>query len=152
MNFWERLERIADGRDGLRHPFYERWNRGELLRDELARYSGQYRHAVEALADGSASAAASADGETRAQLEAHAEEEESHVPLWDRFVDEVGGDRAADPAPETQICADSWTGQGRSTDEALAALYAIESAQARIATVKLDGLTEHYGVDRGPGT
>ena len=42
----------ARGRwDTLRHPFYQRWERGELRRDELALYSGQYRHAVVALAD-----------------------------------------------------------------------------------------------------
>jgi pyrroloquinoline-quinone synthase len=152
MNFWDRFERVADDWDVLRHPFYERWNRGELLRDELARYSGQYRHAVVALADASARAAEGADESVRPHLTEHAEEEASHVALWDQFVDEVGGDAQAEPTAETQVCAEAWLGQDRSTPEALAALYAIESAQPRIATVKRDGLIAHYGVDAGRGT
>jgi pyrroloquinoline-quinone synthase len=152
MSFWDRFERIADDWNVLRHPFYERWNEGELLRDELARYSGQYRHAVEALADASAKAADGADESVRPQLEEHAAEEASHVPLWDQFVEEVGGDSDAEPTLETQVCADAWVGEGRSTDEALAALYAIESAQPAIATIKRDGLIRHYGVEPGRGT
>jgi pyrroloquinoline-quinone synthase len=152
MSFWDRAERIADDWNVLRHPFYERWNDGELLREELARYSGQYRHAVKALADASAKAAEGADEPVREQLEEHAEEEASHVELWDEFVDEVGGDAGADPVLETQICANAWIGEGRSTEESLAALYVIESAQPAIADVKRDGLLTHYGVEPGPGT
>src|SRR4051794_41769337 len=100
MTFWDRFARIADDWNVLKHPFYERWNRGELLRDELARYSGQYRHAVVALADASASAAAGADESVRPQLAAHAEEEAGHGPIWDPVVDEagVGGGGAATAA------------------------------------------------------
>ena len=57
----------------LRHPFYTRWERGELTRDELAFYAGEYRHAVAALAE-----AASAAGDAE-----HAREEADHVALWD---------------------------------------------------------------------
>jgi pyrroloquinoline-quinone synthase len=152
MTFWERLERIADDWDVLRHPFYERWTRGELLRDELARYSGQYRHAVEALADASAEAAEGAEDGTREHLRDHAAEERDHVELWDGFVDAVGGDTAAAPVPETEICTAAWVGRDRSTPAALTALYAIESAQPRISAVKRDGLIEHYGVEPGRGT
>ena len=47
---WERIERSRERWDVLRHPFYKRWSAGELSAEELARYSGQYRHAVEAIA------------------------------------------------------------------------------------------------------
>src|SRR5436309_4236765 len=62
--------------DVLKHPFYERWECGELTRDELAFYAGEYRHAVVALAR---AAAATGDGE-------HAQEEAEHVALWDEFA------------------------------------------------------------------
>jgi pyrroloquinoline-quinone synthase len=152
MSFWDRLARVADDWDVLRHPFYERWNRGELLRDELARYSGQYRHAVVALADASAAAADGADESVRPHLTEHAEEEASHVELWDKFVDATGGDTDAEPTPETQVCAEAWVGRDRSTAEALTALYAIEAAQPRIADVKYEGLVAHYGFEPGSGT
>ena len=68
MNFWTRLEQIAEQRSVLRHPFYVRWSEGTLTRAELARYSGQYRHAVVALAAAAEAAARSpeADGDSPA--------------------------------------------------------------------------------------
>src|SRR4029450_9042212 len=45
-----RLDEARRRRYILEHPFYTRWERGELTRDELADYAGEYRHAVVALA------------------------------------------------------------------------------------------------------
>ena len=45
----------------LEHSFYRRWSAGELSRRELAVYAGEYRHAVQALADGLARTAHGAD-------------------------------------------------------------------------------------------
>ena len=39
MDFFERLEPIQKRWDVLRHPFYRRWERGELTGDELAYYA-----------------------------------------------------------------------------------------------------------------
>lgn len=47
---WERIEEVRARHNVLEHPFYVRWSAGELTREELARYAGQYRHATEALA------------------------------------------------------------------------------------------------------
>src|SRR3954463_3197016 len=65
MDLWTRLEDARDRCNGLEHPFYQRWSRGELARDELAAYAGQYRHAVEALAEAAAGAAREAPPELR---------------------------------------------------------------------------------------
>jgi pyrroloquinoline-quinone synthase len=151
MDFWSRFEALADEHNVLRHQFYVRWSAGELSVSELADYSGQYRHAVVALAQASASAAAGADGELRLELEAHAHEEASHVELWDRFVDAVGGQRAAPPRPETVACASAWSGgNGRGLLPTLVALYAIESAQPQISRTKREGLASHYGIEGPP--
>ena len=77
--------------DVLQHPFYTRWSAGELTAAELARYSGQYRHAVAAIAELSSEVA----GELpeRPDLAEHADEERAHVELWDGFVAAVGGER-----------------------------------------------------------
>ena len=96
---WERIERSRERWDVLRHPFYRRWSDGELSAEELARYSGQYRHAVEAIATMS-TAAADALPE-RPELRRHAAEELGHVRLWDGFVEACGGDAADAPTPET---------------------------------------------------
>src|SRR5438046_3761378 len=70
---WSRLEDARERWNVLRHPFYRRWSAGELSAEELARYSGQYRHAVEAIAGLSEAAAEAAVD--RPELCAHAEEE-----------------------------------------------------------------------------
>jgi pyrroloquinoline-quinone synthase len=152
MTFWDRLETVKTDNDVLEHPFYVRWSNGELSSEELAAYSGQYRHAVVALAAASRNAAPAADGDLREHLEDHAAEETAHIELWDRFVDATGGDSGAEPTAETELCAAAWAGAGRNPHATLAALYAIESAQPQISSIKQQGLVELYGYDEGPAT
>jgi pyrroloquinoline-quinone synthase len=150
MDFWARFDAIASQHNVLDHQFYVRWSAGELSHEELADYSGQYRHAVVALAQASANAAAAAAGDERTELVAHAAEEAAHVELWDRFVDAVGGERDAAPLPETVACAVAWSGrEDRELLPTLVALYAIEAAQPQISRTKREGLAAHYAVD-GP--
>ena len=134
-DFFARVEQVRQRWNVLAHPFYERWSRGELAPAELAFYAGQYRHAVVALADATAST-----GD-----DAHAEEERRHVELWDRFVHAVGGDTDATPTPQTAECVAAWADDQRDRPATLAALYAIESAQPAISETKRTGLVEHYG-------
>jgi pyrroloquinoline-quinone synthase len=138
-NFFAQVDEVRTRWDVLRHPFYERWSRGELAPDELAFYAGQYRHAVVALADASAHA-----GDDR-----HAEVERSHVALWDGFLDFVGGSVDAVPTPETAACAAVWADARRDPAATLATLYAIEAAQPAISETKRAGLIEHYGATPG---
>ncbi|HEX2096807.1 MAG TPA: iron-containing redox enzyme family protein [Solirubrobacterales bacterium] len=147
---WQRIEQARARWNVLEHPFYQRWSMGELSREELAVYSGQYRHATAAIARLSASVAESAPEAERAELRRHAEEEEAHIALWDGFVEAVGGEVAAIPTPETKECVDRWTAGGDRLAQ-LVRLYAIESGQPAISKTKREGLAEHYGVEDGPG-
>ena len=151
MDLWSRLDEVHTRFDVLEHPFYQRWSRGELSREDLAVYAGEYRHAVVALAEASAGAARTADAADRAALAAHAGEEAAHIGLWDDFA-QAAGTVAAEPAPETRACARSWAGEHRELLGHLAALYAIESAQPAISRVKAAGLRDHYGFEAGPAT
>jgi pyrroloquinoline-quinone synthase len=148
---WERIEESRARHNVLEHPFYVRWSAGELSREELATYAGQYRHATEALARLCSQAAETAPDEHRAEIEAHAAEEETHVGLWDDFVDAVGGEIGAEPTPETMECVLTWTAPDAYLEQ-LARLYAIESGQPEIARVKREGLTRFYGINGGPGS
>src|SRR2546421_1734144 len=153
MDLWTQLEQARSRWNVLEHPFYRRWSRGELAREELAAYAGQYRHAVCALADAAAGAARAAGPGLRPQLEAHAAEEADHVTLWDDFTRAIGGNTAADPHPETVACAPAWSGDGRrDLLPSLVALYAIESGQPAIADTKRRGLRRFYGCETGPAT
>ena len=133
MILFERLAEAQERWNVLRHPFYARWERGELNTEELAYYAGEYRHAVVALAR--QAQAAGAD---------HAAEEAAHVDLWDDFAAALAADLDRAPRAETTECSDAWSGGGDRL-ERLAILYAIESAQPAISETKLTGLVEHYG-------
>jgi pyrroloquinoline-quinone synthase len=133
MDLCELIDEARERWNVLRHPFYTRWERGDLTRDELAFYAGEYRHAVVALAE-----AASAAGDAE-----HAREEAEHVALWDAFADALDAPLEREPTPETSACARAWSRPDRL--EALAVLYAVESSQPAIAETKLRGLVEHYG-------
>ena len=148
---WDRIEAARSRWNVLEHPFYQRWSAGELSADELADYSGQYRHAVEAIADLSAYTARELPEE--AELKDHTREEAEHVALWDGFVEAVSGRPDAEPTAETAECVEVWT-RADGAVAALARLYAIESGQPEISRTKLEGLAAHaqYGVDEGPGT
>src|SRR5437868_10444792 len=99
----------------LEHPFYTRWEQGELTRDELSRYAGEYRHAVVALARAARTA------------RMHADEEAEHIGLWDDFASELDASEKHEPLPQTRCCATAWSA-GEDEAGAAAILYAIEAA------------------------
>ncbi len=150
MNILARLDQTRSACNVLEHPFYQRWSAGELSAGELECYAGEYRHAVLALAEASALAAAQAGPALASELSAHAAEEAAHVELWDDFARATGTRDANAPLPETQACMRAWTA-GESLLEHLAVLYAIEAGQPEISKTKIEGLTEHYGYEaEGP--
>lgn len=138
MNLIERLDESRRRCNVLEHPFYVRWERGELTREELRDYAGQYRHAVAALAQTAAVAAEVSGPE-------HAAEEAAHIDLWDDFAAAVGAD-PKQALPETAQCVETWT-SAETPLEAVAVLYAIEAGQPEISQTKLKGLVEHYGLE-----
>jgi pyrroloquinoline-quinone synthase len=141
MQLLERIDEARERWNVLRHPFYVRWERGELSREELGFYAGEYRHAVVALAQ---AAAASRD-------EPHAREEREHVALWDDFAAALAAPTVREPLAETETCADAWSPEDEL--EALAVLSAVEAARPAISETKLRGLVDHYGFQAGtPGT
>jgi pyrroloquinoline-quinone synthase len=144
MNLISRLDDARRRRNILEHPFYTRWERGELTPEELAAYAAEYRHAVVALA-GAAEDAAPLAGH------GHADEERSHVALWDEFAAACEAEERG-PNAETERCAAAWTSAADPL-EALAILYAIEAGQPEVSQTKLEGLVEHYGFEEaGAGT
>jgi pyrroloquinoline-quinone synthase len=148
---WERIEESRARHNVLEHPFYVRWSAGELSREELARYAGQYRHATEALARLCRQAAESAPEEHREEIEAHADEEAAHVGLWDGFIEAAGGEIGAEPTAETAECVTAWAAPDGYLAE-LARMYAIESGQPEISRIKREGLSRFYGIDGGAGS
>src|SRR5580765_6740957 len=133
MDLFAEIDALREHWNVLRHPFYTRWEHGELSRGELAFYAGEYRHAVVALAD-----AAEASGDA-----GHAQEERDHVALWDDFAAALEAPLDREPTAGTRECAEAWAPGDKL--ESLAVLYAVESGQPAISETKLRGLVSHYG-------
>jgi pyrroloquinoline-quinone synthase len=155
MDVLARLDETRDAINVLEHPFYQRWSAGQLSAGELSCYTREYRHAVIALAEASAHAAAKAGPRHREGLRRHAAEESSHVALWDRFAESSGAGGSAqgnEALLQTRACVQAWTA-GEDVLEHLAVLYAVEASQPEISRTKLDGLRSHYGYsEEGPAT
>ncbi|HEU6446496.1 MAG TPA: iron-containing redox enzyme family protein [Gaiellaceae bacterium] len=139
MELIERLDAARRRWNVLEHPFYRRWECGELSRKELTAYAGEYRHAVVALAGAAEQAAPLAGPE-------HAEEERAHVDLWDDFARAVDAESGPARLAGTAECATAWTSAADPV-EALGILYAVEAGQPDVSRTKLEGLVEHYGFD-----
>ena len=145
MQLIERLDAARRRWNVLEHPFYRRWERGDLRREELTAYAGEYRHAVVALA-GAAEQASPITGSE------HAHEERTHVDLWDDFGRAVDAEPGPARLAGTLTCASAWTSAADPL-EALGILYAIEAGQPDVSETKLDGLVCHYGFEQdGPAT
>lgn len=139
---------LTISRNLLEHSFYKRWLAGTLTQDELRDYAGQYAHVVRAL-PGWLRRAAEQAGEEAARLERHADEEEDHVRLWERFAAELGVQPAelAAAAPNTATRSLLERTERLSAGRAgVAVAWAVESQSAPVSREKLVGLRAHYGI------
>ena len=143
----------------LKHPFYQAWTEGRLSLDTLRSYARQYFHHVEAFPRAvSAVHSACPDRDGRRMLAENLAEEEGieagkqdHATLWLMFAGGLGesedGVRAQTLNPETQALIDTFRRLSRkSYASGLGALYAYESQFPGVASAKIEGLTDRYGI------
>ena len=143
----------------LKHPFYQAWTEGRLPLDTLRDYARQYFHHVEAFPRAvSAVHSACEDREGRRMLAENLAEEEGleagkqdHATLWLMFAYGLGEDEAAVRSQalnsETQALIDTFRRLSRrSYASGLGALYAYESQFPGVASAKIEGLVERYGI------
>lgn len=135
----------------LAHPFYRRWEAGQLERVELAGYAAQYRHFEQALPAVLEAVARRLDpGPARDGVQANLDDERAvpapHVELFDSFARAVGAQPAA-PGAATAALVDLHRRLAVSDAlAALAALAAYEVQAPEIASSKAAGLRAHYGL------
>jgi len=143
----------------LSHPFYQAWTEGRLPLATLADYSRQYFHHVEAFPRAvSAVHSACPDRDGRRMLAENLAEEEGieagkqdHATLWLLFAAGLGADEAAvraqDLNPETQALIDTFRKLSHQSYAAgLGALYAYETQFPGVASAKIEGLIDRYGI------
>lgn len=145
------LERAVEGRRLLDHPFYRRWESGDLKAGELAGYAGQYRHFEQHLPVALAGVSELLpEGRARSLVEANLADELdgtlTHLELFDHFAAEV--DSSADPAGPavTELIATYDRARALGAGAGLAAIAAYEIQAGAVAVTKSIGLRVHYGV------
>ncbi|MEA3081449.1 MAG: pyrroloquinoline-quinone synthase [Sphingomonadales bacterium] len=150
--------RVAD-RAMLKHPFYQAWTEGRLPLDTLGDYARQYFHHVEAFPRAvSAVHSICPDRDGRRMLAENLAEEEGieagkqdHASLWLRFACGLGETEEAVRGEklngETQALIDTFRRLSRQSYAAgLGALYAYESQFPGVASAKIEGLIDRYGI------
>ncbi len=143
----------------LKHPFYQAWTEGRLPLDTLRAYARQYFHHVEAFPRAvSAVHSACPDRDGRRMLAENLAEEEGieagkqdHASLWLMFACGLGesekGVRGQALNRETRALIDTFRRLSRrSYASGLGALYAYESQFPGVASAKIEGLVERYGI------
>lgn len=144
----------------LKHPFYRAWTEGRLPIETLRAYARQYFHHVEAFPRAvSAVHSVCPDRDGRRMLAENLAEEEGieagkqdHATLWLMFAAGLGeseeGVRSQDLNAETRALIDTFRRlSGQSYAAGLGALYAYESQFPGVASAKIEGLIDRYGVE-----
>ncbi|MGA2837178.1 MAG: iron-containing redox enzyme family protein [Acidimicrobiales bacterium] len=141
----------------LTHPFYRRWEAGELSSAELAEYAVHYRAFEAALPEVLATVVdeLTADGRTAAadmvarNLADELGRPDSHLTLFDGFAAALpDAPRATGPGAAARSLVDVYLSlAAESPVAALAGLAAYESQASEIAATKGDGLRRWYGMD-----
>ncbi len=144
----------------LKHPFYQAWTEGRLSLDTLRSYARQYFHHVEAFPRAvSAVHSACPDGRGRRMLAENLAEEEGieagkqdHATLWLMFACGLGETeksvREQELNTETQALIDTFRKLAHQSYAAgLGALYAYESQFPGVASAKIEGLIDRYGIE-----
>ena len=143
----------------LKHPFYQAWTEGRLPIETLRAYARQYFHHVEAFPRAvSAVHSACPDRDARRMLAENLAEEEGieagkqdHASLWLMFACGLGENedevRGQDLNSETTALIDTFSRLSRQSYAAgLGALYAYESQFPGVASAKIEGLIDRYGI------
>jgi pyrroloquinoline-quinone synthase len=158
MDLLQRIDELIAERHLLTHPFYTKWREGTLSREALQEYARQY-YAFESTFPRLLSAlhTRSERPDVRQQILDNLWDEEhgevNHAELWLRFGEGIGVDRSsvrgADLNDGTKaLLATYWSAVSDASIAAgIAALYAYEGQVPEVATEKIRGLVEQYGVD-----
>ncbi len=153
------LQSVVAQQHLLKHPFYQAWMRGEISQSQLQDYACQYHlHVSHFPRYISAIHSQCEEPLSRQVLLENLLDEEgmthgvSHPELWLRFAEGVGVTRTqvveAQLRPAIQTVKTTFMTLARASFwEGLGALYAYESQVPEIATSKIQGLKEWYGVE-----
>lgn len=134
----------------LKHPFYQKWSKGELTLDDLRVYAKEYFHLVERIPGIVARVRDRAtDSNFKAQISENMREEQEHVELWKKFAASLGVseqdlmEHRASPTVRAAVASlESLAEEG--LEQGIVAMYAMEAELPKIAATKKQGLCDFY--------
>jgi len=158
--FIVQLKQAIDAKHLLKHPFYQMWEQGTLPIEAMQRYAEQYYH-VEAefprFLSTMHSRCDARDVRLKIAQNLFDEEQGNHLQLWVQFGEGIGTTedkmKTAKLLPETRNAISTF--QRMSAKGFLCgsgALAAYESQIPAVASTKMKGLEQHYGITPGEVT
>ena len=144
------INETLEGRRLLTHPFYQRWEAGELGEGELALYASQYRHFEAFLPTYLDELGRGLTGPAHELVQRNLADEvaePTHLSLFDAFAASVDAPSATPSPAMDALLATYRELLADSPEAALAGLAAYEVQGADIAASKGEGLRRHYGLD-----
>jgi pyrroloquinoline-quinone synthase len=146
------LDPMIASKSLLIHPFYQKWNRGELTLEQLKVYAREYFYLVQKIPGiVTAVRAHVSDPVLQMRIDQNIREETEHIELWVRFAKALGisEQELRDYVPSEQVklavrALEETVAQG--PDEAVAAMYALERELPMIAQTKKEGLERFYNL------
>jgi pyrroloquinoline-quinone synthase len=145
----EALDKAVSDHQLLNHPFYRRWEAGQLTRHELTKYAVQYRYFETMLPAFLQELSEQIPvGPARDSVLDNLSDEvtaPSHLELFERFASFYEASLAPISAAMKSLVDSYFQLLRQSPSASLAGLWAYESQGARIADSKAEGLTDHYG-------
>ena len=145
------MEEALDGKRLLTHPFYRRWEAGDLAASELKSYAEQYRYFEITFPEILRRILGQLpEGDARSFVEQNLADEvgnPSHVDLFETFVDAVNARRSELPSPAmTQLLNSYGAALEQGPASSIGALVAYECQASEVALSKAKGLRDHYGL------
>jgi pyrroloquinoline-quinone synthase len=152
----QRIDEMIEEKSLLKHPFYQMWSDGTLSLHSLAGYSKEYFQLVKAVPSFMSPLIKKAPDSLKNELIANQNEEIQHINPWKRFaislgVDEKELDNYAG-LPKTMLAVSKLSSLMNSFEEGSCAMYAFEKEIPKISQVKLEGLSEFYGISSEQAT
>jgi len=156
MDIIKSIDAMIEEKSLLKHPFYQMWSDGKLTKESLAGYSKEYFQLVKAVPSFMTPIIEKAPDLVISELIENQQEESDHVKLWINFAEEL------DVSEDELI---SYTGLTKTFkavsdlnklmntyEGGACAMYAFEKEIPKISQIKLDGLSEFYGMTSDKAT
>lgn len=149
------LDQLIQSKSLLTHYFYaQKWNKGELTKEELQIYAKEYFHLAKSV-PGIVSRVRERALERRPDLleliDENIAEETEHIGLWKRFARSLDvSEQELEHYEPTQAVKEAvatlQTLAEGTFEDGVTAMYAMELTLPEIAQSKKDGLVEFYGL------